>query len=380
MARGSVRKRGSIYYAYWRDDSGKQHAKAIGTRKKEADAFLDTVQATVHAGTYRELKPATFSEFAQLWLDTYAVLNVKASTLATYRSRIMGAYARAFGSRKLASITTEDVQRFLAQISARGVSAATTRAYLVLLRELFTHAVLWGYLAHNPSDGIKAPRVVHREMDFLTPDEVRMLLDAANVDDYALLATACMTGMRQGELLALQWDDLDWRSGTIRVRRSLYRGTFVDPKSARSVRTIGMSKRLAAVLMEHKVSAPYSPWDLVFCSKDGTPLDQANLYNRMLQPTLRRAGLRRIRFHDLRHTYASMLINQGENLKYVQSQLGHASITTTVDRYGHLMPDAHVGASERLDATLFGSSPAVLVDTVLTSSPAKKEARSSVSL
>ena len=118
----------------------------------------------------------------------------------------------------------------------------------------------------------------------------------------------------------------------------------------------------------------------MFCSKDGTPLDQANLYNRMLQPTLRRAGLRRIRFHDLRHTYASMLINQGENLKYVQSQLGHASITTTVDRYGHLMPDAHGGASERLDATLFGSSPAGLVDTVLTSSPAKKQVRSSVSL
>ena len=380
MARGSVRKRGSIYYVYWRDESGGQHAKAIGSRKKEAEAFLDTVQASVHAGTYRDLKPATFAEFAELWLDTYATLNVKASTLATYRSRISGAYARAFGARKLAAISTEDVQRFLAQVSAQGVSAATTRAYLVLLRELLAHAVLWGYLTRNPCDGIKAPRVVHREMDFLTPDEVRALLDAANPDDHALLATACMTGMRQGELLALQWDDVDWRSGTIRVHRSLYRGTFVDPKSARSIRTIGMSKRLAAILMDHKVSAPYSPWDLVFCSKDGTPLDQANIYNRMFQPTLRRAGLRRIRFHDLRHSYASMLINQGENLKYVQSQLGHASITTTVDRYGHLMPDAHVGASERLDATLFGSSPAGLVDTVLTSTPHKEKVRSSVSL
>jgi integrase len=166
-------------------------------------------------------------------------------------------------------------------------------------------------------------------MGFLTPDEVRELLDAADRDDYALLATACMTGMRQGELLALRWDDIDWRSGTIRVHRSVYRGDFIDPKTAHSVRTIGMSKRLAAILMDHKVAAPYSPWDFVFCSKDGTPLDQANLYNRMFQPTLRRAGLRRIRFHDLRHTYASMLINQGENLKYVQSQLGHASITTT---------------------------------------------------
>jgi integrase len=100
----------------------------------------------------------------------------------------------------------------------------------------------------------------------------------------------------------------------------------------------------------------------------------------MFQPTLRRAGLRRIRFHDLRHTYATMLITQGENLKYVQSQLGHASITTTVDRYGHLMPDAHVGASERLDSTLFGGSPASSVDTVLTARSTNKQARSSLSL
>lgn len=380
MARGSVHKRGAIYHAYWRDGSGKQHTKAIGPRKKEAEAFLDTVQAEIHAGTYRELKQATFAEFGQLWLETYAELNVKPSTLATYRSRINGAYARAFGTRKLSTIGPEDVQRFLTHKNTEGVSASTVRAYLVQLREVFSHAVLWGYLARNPCDGIKAPRVLHKEMGFLTPDEVRALLDAADPDDHALLATAVMTGMRQGELLALQWDDIDWRAGTIRVHRSVYRGDFIDPKTTYSVRTVGMTKRLAAILMDRKIAAPYSPWDLVFCSKDGTPLDQANLYNRMFQPTLRRAGLRRIRFHDLRHTYASMLINQGENLKYVQAQLGHASITTTVDRYGHLMPDAHVGASERLDATLFGESDASLVGNLLADAPAKKQVGSSVSL
>jgi integrase len=380
MARGSVLKRGSIYYAYWRDPSGKQRAKAIGTRKKDAEAFLDTLQAELHAGTYRELKKATFAEFGQLWIDTHAALNVKASTLATYRSRIDGPFGDAFGSRSLQAIGTEDVQRFLAGRQALGNRPATIRHYLVLLHGILETAVLWGYLTRNPCDGIKAPRVRNPEMDFLIPEEVRQLLDAADPEYRALLATAAMTGMRQGELLALQWDAIDWRGGTIRVRRSLYRGEFVDPKSAHSVRTIGMSKRLAAILLEHKVSAPYSPWDLVFCTAQGTPLDQANLYNRVFQPTLRRAGLRRIRFHDLRHTFASMLINQGENLKYVQAQLGHASITTTVDRYGHLMPDAHVGVSERLDATLFGPPAAILVDNVLTRAPQKEQARSSVSL
>jgi integrase len=90
--------------------------------------------------------------------------------------------------------------------------------------------------------------------------------------------------------------------------------------------------------------------------------------------------LRKIRIHDLRHTYASLLINQGENLKYVQAQLGHASIKTTVDRYGHLMPDAHRGAGGRLDVTLFGDTPPSLDDKMLTSAPAKEQARSSISL
>ena len=95
----------------------------------------------------------------------------------------------------------------------------------------------------------------------------------------------------------------------------------------------------------------------MFCSPNGAPLDPANLRHRAFGPALRRAGLRNTRIHDLRHTFASLLINQGENLKYIQTQLGHSSIKTTVDRYGHLLPDAHAGASERLDATLFGRDP-----------------------
>ncbi|MDA3937262.1 MAG: site-specific integrase, partial [Actinomycetota bacterium] len=102
---------------------------------------------------------------------------------------------------------------------------------------------------------------------------------------------------------------------------------------------------------------------------EGGMIDDANLRHRVFEPTLRRAGLRKIRIHDLRHTFASLLINQGENLKYVLQQLGHASIQTTVDRYGHLMPEAHRGASERLDATVFGDCPENLARKLLASAP-----------
>jgi integrase len=216
-------------------------------------------------------------------------------------------------------------------------------------------------------------------MDCLSAEEVRVLLAACDDQHRALFSTAVMTGVRLGELLALKWDDVNWRGGTIRVRRSLYKGEFVEPKTSRSVRVIGMSNRLAAILLEHKLAAPYSPFDLVFPTPAGTPMEPANLRHRVWSDTLTRSKLRRIRIHDLRHTFASLLINQGENLKYVQAQLGHSSITTTVDRYGHLMPDAHRGANDRLDSTLFGDSPQNLDDKMLTSAPKEKQAKSVVS-
>lgn len=110
----------------------------------------------------------------------------------------------------------------------------------------------------------------------------------------------------------------------------------------------------------------------MFCTETGSIIDDANLRHRVFEPALERAGLRRIRIHDLRHTFASLLINQGEKLKYVQQQLGHASITTTVDRYGHLMPDAHIGASKKLDATVFGTESGNSAGKILANKPEKK--------
>lgn len=378
MARGFVRKRGDIWSAYWRDTTGRQRSKAVSPRKKEAEAFLDTVQATVHSGTYREITDITYKEFATRWLDDYAAPTVKKSTLAVYRSRALGPLCEAFGPLKLSRIGTGDIQRYLASLNARGLSPASVRAHLVLLRSMLNHAVTWGHLQVNPATPIKAPSLPRTEMDCFSPDEVRVFLAACDKEYYALWATAVMTGVRLGELLALQWADIDWHSGTIRVCRSLYKGEFVTPKTSRSTRTIGMSSRLAGILLEHRHSAPYSPHDVVFCTPDGTPLDPANLRVRVFGQTLRRAGLRRIRIHDLRHTFASLLINQGENLKYVQEQLGHSSITTTVDRYGHLMPDAHRGASSRLDTTLFGDTAQNLDDKMLTKPQVTKQARTLV--
>jgi len=378
MARGSVRKRGGTWYAYWRDESGGQHAKAIGPRKKEAEAFIARLQAQLVDGTYRELAPITFAAFSEQWFRDYAAVSVKPSTLGGYRSMLDSSLVPFFGTMQLASIRPADVQRYIAERVSSGLKPATVQKAVILLKTMLKHAVEWDYLRTNPAQNVKPPRREHVEMDFLTPEEIRVFLEAVEPRWYPLFFTAIFTGMRLGELLALQWSDIDWHGGTIRVRRSVWRGQFQEPKSRRSVRTIGMSPRLAAVLMDHKVNAPWSEHNLAFCTVDGGIIDQANLRHRVFEPTLTIAGLRKMRIHDLRHTYASLLINQGENLKYVQEQLGHASITTTVDRYGHLMPDAHVGASQRLDATVFGNGPEP-VDNPLTRNPKMEQAPDSLS-
>ncbi len=379
MARGSVRKRGNTWYAYWRDPAGGQHAKAIGTRKKDAEAFVARMQTQVVDGTYHEIAEITFPDFAEQWLRDYATVQVKPSTLLNYNSMLRSSLVPFFGAVPLSAIRTADVQRYVAKRLATGVSAATVQKALIMLKGMLKQAVQWDYLRVNPAAMVKAPRREHREMDFLTPDEIPPLLDAFDAEWRPLFFAAIFTGMRLGELLALQWSDIDWRGQSIRVRRSVWQGHFQEPKTRNAVRTIGLSPRLAAVLMDRKLDAPWNDHDLVFTTPEGGMVDPDNLRHRVFEPTLRIAGFRKMRIHDLRHTFASLLINQGENLKYVQMQLGHASITTTVDRYGHLMPDAHKGASQRLDATVFGGGPENPVDNRLTRPREKEQAPGSLS-
>jgi len=379
MARGFVMKRGDVWYAYWRDPTGKQRSKAVGPRKKEAEALVAKMQTRVAEGSYREIEQIRFEAFAEQWLRDYAAVQVKPSTLLNYESMMRSSLVPFFGDRPLSTIRTADVQRYVSERMASGVKAATVQKALVMLKGMLKQAVQWDYLRENPAQAVKAPRREHTEMDFLIPAEIHALLGALDDHWRPLFLTATLTGMRLGELLALQWSDIDWRGSTIRVRRSIWQGKFQEPKTRNSVRTIGVTPTLAAALLDHKVQAPWNEHDLVFTAPDGGMVDPANLRHRVFEPALRVAGLRKIRIHDLRHTFASLLINQGENLKYVQQQLGHASITTTVDRYGHLMPDAHVGASKRLDATVFGHGPEESAYKPLTTARETEQAPSCIS-
>ena len=151
----------------------------------------------------------------------------------------------------------------------------------------------------------------------------------------------------------MRWEDVDLEGQRIHVRRALWRGKFITPKSRRSRRAIDVAPTLRSALA--RLSSRFQG-GLVFCSSNGKAIDPDNFARRVWARALRRAELRRIRFHDLRHTYASLLIAQGAHPKYIQAQLGHASIQTTLDRYGHLMPDGHAAEARKLDRLVFGEN------------------------
>jgi integrase len=207
-----------------------------------------------------------------------------------------------------------------------------------------------------------------REIHPLSREDAQTFLSTIEAhwpEHYSFFLCALRTGMRLGELLALQWGDVDFANHFIEVQRNLVSGKLTTPKNSNR-RRVDMSAHLAATLQRRhiavktaalKAGTPASKW--VFTNRDGEALDGDNLRRRVFQPALAKAGLRDIRIHDLRHTFASLLIQQRESLAYVREQLGHSSIQVTVDVYGHLVPGSNRAAVDRLDdaSTTSGSIP-----------------------
>ena len=207
------------------------------------------------------------------------------------------------------------------------------------------------------------PKVSKRgSINPLTRDEASTFVEAARQHaptNYPLFLCALRTGLRQGELLALQWGDVDYHGRFIEVRRNYTHGRIATPKSGET-RRVDMSRELTRVLKdlytERQLDAAANGWkDIppwVFCSETGGLLDPDNLRKRVFYTLLKTSGLRRIRFHDLRHTFASLLLQQGESPVYVKEQMGHSSIQITVDLYGHLIPGGNKQAVDRLDGSV----------------------------
>lgn len=356
------------YHVVYRVD-GKQRWKTF-TRQKAAEKFLgDTVKA-VHDGTYREVKPITFKAYAEKWLETLA--DLKPSTRRTYKSVVERQLIPAFGERILGTLRPDDVNAYLAHCEtpsapekkSRTLKPKTRRNILLVLHKLLEDARAAGHCAmHALAErrAVRRPKALRpeyeHEMEILNPEEVNTLLDKIHAHYVPLYLTAVSTGMRLGELLGLQWGDVDRTARQIYVRRSLYKGQLYLPKSKGSRRSIDVGDQVLGTLAaleaaSHGEQGRAPARDHVFLSPEGRLTDPDNLRNRVWEPAIRAAGLRHVTQHSLRHTYASLLIAQGESIKYVQGQLGHASAAMTLNVYGHLFPQEKRASAERLEAQL----------------------------
>ena len=232
-----------------------------------------------------------------------------------------------------------------------------------LLSRSLKDAVRRGYIPSNPAQNARKPKLPNKEMKILQPDEVRTFLIAIMGErDEALFHLAIKTGMRQGEILGLKWSDLSWERGEIQVKRQVQRVTgegmvFKRPKTQAGIRTILLGKEMLKMLRKHYEEQQWEEeiagkrWenlDLVFPTTIGTVQSPSELLKRFKE-LLERAGLEKMRFHDLRHTAASLMINNGCPVFVVSKRLGHSKPSTTMDIYGHLIPLMQEGIAELMD-------------------------------
>lgn len=348
------------------DSEGKRRWKTIGSNLKEAEAALEDIRAKKRRGERIAPSRATLAEAAEVWLATQSQLRPR--TRESYEQSFRNHVLPRLGRLRLAEITQDDVALLIAEMQAAGYAAWTILTVLKPLGKLLGHAVRRGQIGSNPVRGLETderPSPGTREMRILQRDEIHALLEAADPRYRSLLATAVFTGLRIGELLGLTWADVDFKDGTLHVRMQLDRdGCRVEPKTPDAKRSVVLMPALGRLLRVHQLASPHSSaGDLVFASSLGTGFDRRNVSRRGLARAVQAAGLDgadrpRLRFHDLRHTFASLLIAQGTNVVFVSRQLGHKTPAVTLGVYAHLFD--HAEHAERASAELETSFAGVL--------------------
>ncbi|MCL4561925.1 MAG: site-specific integrase [Chloroflexi bacterium] len=300
------------------------------------------------------------ADYLNSWIETASVA-LRPNTVHEYKRLMNTLILPALGKIQLKDLHLDRIEHFYASLKEE--HPTTIRRVHAVLHRAFERAVKLGILFRNPAHGATLPRVPQKEMQILDESQVSQFLVAAKASRYeALYHLAIVTGMRQGELLGLKWTDLYWTSGTLYVRRQLQEVTgqgreFVEPKTRSGRRSIRLGEATLTVLRAHQehqklerlvVGKRWKENGLIFTSAVGTPVYPRNMF-RDYQETLDQAGLPRIRFHDLRHTAASLMLNHGVPVIVASKRLGHAKPSITLDIYGHLINEMQEEAARIMD-------------------------------
>lgn len=386
--KGHIRQRTKGSWTLWVDlgrdpETGKRKQQTLTVRgtKRDAERELRNLLQSLETGSYVKPSRLTLGQWLEQWCQSYVSTNCSLRTADSYQSEVRNHLTPALGRIPLTQLQPQHLQNYYGQaiVGGRadgrgGLSARTVRYHHRILFEALSHAVKMGLAGHNVAEAISPPRLERKNMASLAPEDVPQFLEAAQDTPYhVLFYTALYTGMRLGELLGLRWCDVDLDMASLSVVQSLYKRCgvckMIEPKTSHSRRRIAMSPSLALLLRKHKadqqvqrilLGKPLVDSDLVFSHVDGEPLDPGVISHNCAR-VLKKAGLPHIRFHDLRHSHATLLLKAGIHPKIVSERLGHANIGITLDTYSHVLPGLQERAAERFDQMV---EPGVIAENV----------------
>ena len=360
-------KGSGVYWAFI-DHNGKRRAKKIGTDEKAALGIAKKIEAKLALGDFGVLEKTksvkTFKAFAKDFLEGYAKTALKESTYRGYRSILDKHLEPAFGKKPINEISRTDVKNFIFKKIKDGMSISRAKRIKATLSGIFSHAVEDGLILVNPAARLDRflnakDQSLSNEISPYSAKELEIYLETVRshfAEHFPMFLTLARTGLRLGEALGLQWGDIDFRGKFIEIRRAWVNGRLTTTKTGKT-RRVDATPLLLATLkslnQRRKEQTLKNGWgevpEWVFVNQDGKPLDPGNVRGRVHYKACEKAKLRRVRIHDLRHSYATIRISAGHNIADVSRQLGHASIKITVDTYYHWLPSQHTGEISELD-------------------------------
>ena len=353
---GSVyrRKDGRVVGEYLDANGRKRYITSKTKTKTEMKGALRKLLEDRDKGIAYDSENLTVGGYLDRWLDGVKG-SVRDRTWQRNEEVVRLHLKPTIGGVKLDKLNALQVQSMYRKKLASGLSARSVEIIHTTLHKSLKQAVRWQLIPRNVAEAVTPPRSAKKEIKPLTRGQIKALLDVARSDKlYTFYALAVTTGMRNGELLGLQWRDVDLDGGTLQVRRTVFNGHVNAPKNASGSRTIRLSKLAIRALKQHRANAAkerISEW--VFSTRAGTPISVHNVHNRSWRPLLKKAGLpETTRMHDLRHSCISLLLAQGIPVKVVSEMAGHADVSITLSIYGHVLPDMQSTAADGIDEAL----------------------------
>ncbi len=350
----SVVKKGHCYYLVF-TVAGKQKWESLpkGTNKKEALVLKAEREVQINRKQYSD-KRIVFNELADKWLDTQTA-KVKAgerkySTVEGYQAINDVHLKPFFGDMQVLDITVSDIEDYIVQKQATKLSNRSIGYQVAQLSRMLKKAVVWSYCYQNVALYVERPSPEHKEVKILSSEEIDRLLTTATGQDRLIVLTGILTGVRAGELVALNWGRVDLVDAVIDIsgpRANYVRGRFEQPKAKGSIRQVVIPPNLVGALAGHKPDDA-SDDDLVFSNGAGHPIAWASWLHRSWHPLIDAAKVPKVKFHSLRHNYVSVLRAAKYDWPIIQRLVGHRDLSTTQNIYTHMLPGQEVGAGQKI--------------------------------